>query len=220
MRIVAMADTHTHERELGTVPDGDLLIHAGDMLRQGTLDELGRFSEWLRALPHPFKVVVAGNDDWCFVHDRANAVRTLGDGITYLQDSAVEIGGLNLWGSPWVPEYKNGGFNLPRGDALREKWALIPEGTHVLVTHGPPREIGDRTLIGRSGCDDLRSAVAARRPALHLFGHAHADGGVWREGRVCYANVTTWNGRRGATVLDLDLVSKTIREVVVPPNAP
>jgi len=106
MRIVAIADTHTHERELGSVPDGDLLIHAGDMLRQGTLDELGRFSEWLRALPHPFK-------------------------------------------SSWLAT--------------------------------TPREIGDRTLTGRSGCDDLRSAVAARRPALHLFGHAHADGGVWHD---------------------------------------
>jgi hypothetical protein len=46
MRIVAIADTHTCEQELRTVPDGDVLIHAGDMLRRGTAEELVRFSAY------------------------------------------------------------------------------------------------------------------------------------------------------------------------------
>jgi hypothetical protein len=39
MRIVAVADTHRFETEL-VIPDGDVFVHAGDLLRAGTLDEL------------------------------------------------------------------------------------------------------------------------------------------------------------------------------------
>jgi Icc-related predicted phosphoesterase len=217
MRIVAIADTHTYERKLRTVPDGDLLIHAGDMLRRGTLHELALFSAWLQTLPHTHKVVVAGNDDRCFLQDQDEALEILGSEVVYLQDNGHIIHGLRLWGSPWQPDYKDGAFNLPRGAALRDKWALIPEGIDVLITHGPPRAIGDRSLSGSIGCDDLRAAVHALHPILHLFGHVHGDGGFWREGGVCFANVTTWSGRRPATVLDVDLSTKVVTEVVVPP---
>jgi len=36
---------------------------------------------------------------------------------------------------PW---FYGWGFNLLRGQALLEKWNLIPEGVDVLITHGPP----------------------------------------------------------------------------------
>src|ERR1700730_11245684 len=118
MRIVAIADTHTHERGLGAVPNGDLLIHAGDMLRRGTFQELARFSAWLQTLPHSFKVVVAGNDDRCFLQDQGEALEILGGEVVYLQDNAHAIQGLRLWGSPWPLEYKDGAFTPPRGAAL------------------------------------------------------------------------------------------------------
>ncbi len=35
MRLVALADTHSYHAAL-TVPDGDVLVHAGDMTRLGT----------------------------------------------------------------------------------------------------------------------------------------------------------------------------------------
>ena len=39
MRLIALADTHGYHDEL-VVPDGDVLVHAGDMTTRGTLDEL------------------------------------------------------------------------------------------------------------------------------------------------------------------------------------
>lgn len=42
---------------------------------------------------------------------------------------------------PW---FYGWGFNLPRGQALLEKWNLIPEGVDVLITHGPPLGKGQR----------------------------------------------------------------------------
>jgi Icc-related predicted phosphoesterase len=218
VRLVAVADTHTFQAELGEVPEGDVFIHAGDLLRRGTMAELADVVDWLRGLPHRVKIVVAGNHDWCFVDEPEAARQLLGSDITYLQDGAAVVDGLRFWGSPWQPEYNDWAFNLKRGHELSEKWALIPERTDVLVTHGPPQGFGDRSPIGsRTGCEDLLLAVRRVRPALHLFGHIHQDGGFWRDEEICLANVTTWECERSATVLDIDPVSREVTPVTVPP---
>lgn len=41
----------------------------------------------------------------------------------------------SLGRQPW---FYGWGFNLPRGQALLEKWNLIPDGIDILITHGPP----------------------------------------------------------------------------------
>lgn len=43
---------------------------------------------------------------------------------------------------PW---FYGWGFNLPRGQALLEKWNLIPDGIDILITHGPP--LGKKILV-------------------------------------------------------------------------
>jgi 3',5'-cyclic AMP phosphodiesterase CpdA len=96
MRIVAVADTHTFQDDLHTVPDGDVFVHAGDLCRGGRLDELRPVAAWLRSLPHRHKIVVAGNHDWCFVHEPQAALEVLGRGIVYLQDSETVIDGVRL----------------------------------------------------------------------------------------------------------------------------
>ena len=95
--------------------------------------------------------------------------------------------------------------------------SLIPAGLDVLVTHVPPAGIGDDAeMAGRQGCADLRRRVEEVCPRLHLFGHIHRDGGLWREGATTFANVTTWECERGATVIDLD--AHAVAPVDVPPR--
>lgn len=217
MRIVAVADTHTFQSDLGPLPEGDVFVHAGDMLRGGTLEELQGVAAWIRGLPHRHKVIVAGNHDWCFSRQRAEALAMLGD-AHYLEDSGHRIEGAEFWGSPWQPEYNDWAYNLPRGEALAQKWALIPEATDVLITHSPPAGFGDRgPVAGRHGCVQLTERVRVVEPALHLFGHIHQDGGAWRDGRVCYANVTTWECERAASVIDYDPATGEVTLVAVPP---
>ena len=144
MRIVAVADTHTFQNDLGSIPQGDVFVHAGDLVRSGKLSELAPVAEWIRALPHPHKIVVAGNHERCFEQDRIGSEAVLGAGIQYLQDTGTRIDGLMFWGSPWQPKYQKWAFNLPRGKSLRERWDLIPDDVDVLVTHGPPKGYGDR----------------------------------------------------------------------------
>lgn len=216
MRIVAVADTHLYHREL-RVPDGDVFVHAGDLCQSGHVRELAIALDWIAELPHRHKVVIAGNHDWAFVRDRPAALCLVAKGVDYLEDQALEIGGVRFWGSPWQPEFCSWAFNLPRGQALAEKWARMPENLDVLVTHGPPSGIGDLTATARrEGCADLLARVAEVKPRLHLFGHIHEDGGAWQVGDTWFSNVTTWECERAPTVFDSDVATKAVTPVAVP----
>jgi Icc-related predicted phosphoesterase len=204
MRIVAMADTHLFHRRL-EVPDGDVLIHAGDLCRRGTVPELAEAVDWLRALPHRHKIIVAGNHDWPFALEPDRARALLGPDIVYLQDSGTSIAGVSFWGSPWQPAFCDWAFNLPRGAPLAARWALIPESVDVLITHGPPHGIGDATSPNEHcGCSDLLARVRRVQPRLHLFGHIHENRGIWREEATTFANVTTDECAQPPTVIDLE----------------
>lgn len=51
---------------------------------------------------------------------------------------------------------------------------MIPEETDVLITHGPPFGILDRTISGLEvGCEDLLKTIKKLKPKFHLFGHIH-----------------------------------------------
>ena len=217
MRIVCVADTHLYDDAL-TMPAGELLIHAGDMLRRGTLQELRYAAEWIDAQPYRHKVVIAGNHDWPFARDPRAARAALPADVVYLQDAEATLDGVRIWGSPWQPEFLDWAFNLPRGEPLAKVWAMIPAGIDVLVTHGPPRGYGDRVLRDAEalGCEDLLRAVDRVRPALHVFGHIHEDGGLWTRGPTTIANVTVAQGLRPPTVLDLDPATRTVTPVQVP----
>ena len=216
MRIVAVADTHLFHDEL-VIPEGDVFVHAGDLLRAGTLEELERAVAWLRELPHRHQVLVAGNHDGCFQRRPDEARRMLPAGVHYLEDSGVEIAGLRFWGSPWQPAYNQWSFNLERGAPLREKWARVPAGVQILVTHSPPAGTGDRSPVaGRHGCVDLAQRVRELRPRLHIFGHIHQDGGWWVKGGVGYLNATTWECERAPSVVDI-LADGTPGPVSIPP---
>ncbi|KAJ5219607.1 hypothetical protein N7468_008811 [Penicillium chermesinum] len=62
--VVCISDTHT--QKWPDVPDGDLLIHAGDLANDGSVREIQAAVDWLRSLPHKHKVVICGNHDGYF----------------------------------------------------------------------------------------------------------------------------------------------------------
>jgi predicted phosphodiesterase len=51
MRIVCISDTHGKHVEIEKIPDGDLLIHAGDSLGISSMLDLMDLNEWLVTLP-------------------------------------------------------------------------------------------------------------------------------------------------------------------------
>ena len=62
---VCVSDTHNLHGALPPLPQGDVLLHAGDFTMRGEPEEVQRFAEWWHAQPHPQKVVIAGNHDFC-----------------------------------------------------------------------------------------------------------------------------------------------------------
>lgn len=219
LRIVAVADTHLFHDDLDPLPEGDVFIHAGDLCRGGGFDELVFVAAWLRKLPHPTKIVVAGNHDRAFQSDLPRVLELLGPDIIYLEDREHIVSGLRIWGSPWQPELRNWAFNLPRGEPLAAKWRQIPTGIDILITHGPPLGIGDDSGDARRrGCHDLRQELDRIAPRLHLFGHIHQAGGTWHVGGTLCANVTTWEGERGASVFEFDAASRAVQAVEIPPR--
>lgn len=226
LTVVLLSDTHGRHRELD-VPDGDLLVHAGDFTKFGNHRHALDFNEWLGELPHPHKVVVAGNHDGpgtyggVDVSDDGNGEDVGGGSIGsslppvslsdlpsiitnahYLEDSEYSFSTLvgrngrgdrhivNVWGSPWQPQYP--GFETYRspGTDIARRWAAIPDNTTILVTHTPPAGIMDG---GGEGCADLAeridglSRTGAGALRLAAFGHFHQHGMVKR-GPLTYVN--------------------------------
>ena len=202
-RVVAVSDTHGHHEVL-EVPDGDLLIHAGDLTRSGTLEEVSELDAWLGTLPHLHKIVIAGNHDWIF-QERPDEARACLSNATYLMHEPCVAAGLKVFGSPWQPWFLDWSFNLPRGPELAAKWAEIPDDTELLVTHGPPRGVGDAGRDGELlGCDDLRARLRQLRPRLHVFGHIHEARGVWERDGTTFVNASCWELDQGPIVVDLE----------------
>ena len=194
-KIVCISDTHNCNEQIA-VPDGDILIHAGDATIRGTIPEIESFNEWFVNLPHRIKIFVAGNHDWLFETNNSYARRMLDDSIIYLQDSFTEIEGLKIYGAPWQPRFFDWAFNLMRGGEIAEKWKMIPDDIDVLITHGPPNGILDEVPRGiwteNAGCEELRKRVEeiARfgRLKLHVFGHIHCGYGTAENFGVRFVN--------------------------------
>lgn len=193
MKIVCISDTHLrHVRYPIEIPECDLLIHSGDALIEGTYREFEAFSAWFDGLKAKTKILIAGNHDWIFEKENALARKLLPKDVIYLQDEMVEVDGLKIYGSPWQPEFCDWAFNLPRGWPLKKKWEKIPEGTDILVTHGPPLGILDWSQFGNehAGCADLRQELYRVKPKLHCFGHIHGDYGTAKWGPTLFINAS------------------------------
>lgn len=210
MKLVCLSDTHSLHRSIPEIPDGDVLIHAGDCLGAGTLENVEDLNDWLGTLPHRHKIVIAGNHDWAF-QETPEAARAALSNAIYLEDSGVEIEGLRFWGAPWTPTFMDWAFMLDQGQPLYEKWQQIPENTDVLITHGPPEGVGDLVDMGfqyqNVGCANLSNRIHQLSLKAHIFGHIHEGYGAYSRGNTCLINASICTERYEPTnppvVLDL-----------------
>jgi len=189
MKIVCISDTHCKLRKIN-VPEGDLLLHAGDLTFRGTVQEISSELKELGRIAKNFKMTCLspGNHDWLSEKQPTLFKQMCEDvGVTYLHDSSVMFEDKLIYGSGWTPEFCNWALNLPRGQALKEKWDLIPDETQILITHGPPFGILD--IVEHSihnghvqehvGCKDLYSRIQQLKDLrLSVFGHLHFCGGI------------------------------------------
>ncbi|KAI9841005.1 MAG: hypothetical protein M1837_001080 [Sclerophora amabilis] len=199
--IVCVSDTHDTKP---TLPDGDILLHAGDLSQYGLHDEIQAQLDWLNEQPHKHKIVIAGNHDLIldqsFVGDHPD--RDLdrpgksrndlqwGD-VKYLLNNCAELDcgsrTLKVYGSPLTPRCGNFAFQHDPSDDV---WAAtVPEDADILLTHGPPALHLDQ----EKGCPHLLRELWRVQPKLMVFGHIHDGRGeelmAFGASRTCYEKI-------------------------------
>ena len=190
-KIVCFADSHGLHKDVD-IPDGDILLFAGDMSRLGRERTIKRFNSFLGELPHPHKIVIAGNHDLLFENDPTHAQSLITNAI-YLEDSMVEIEGIKIYGSPYTPTFHDWAFMLSQ-EELKEKWQLVPSDIDILLTHGPPRGYGDKTILGADAGDiELLEIIRKIKPKYNIYGHIHEAYGTFKLGAITLINASVLN---------------------------
>jgi hypothetical protein len=110
IHVVCISDTHNTHLSQPDLPDGDILIHSGDLTQSGSLAELRAALNWLNAQPHPNKIFIAGNHDTALADPAIRKVIVeLYPGLVYLEDSCVELAvhgrTVRVYGSPHTPKH-------------------------------------------------------------------------------------------------------------------
>lgn len=228
MKIVAISDLHGN---LPDIPECDILLIAGDICPHagtqivekfgqqihervpvGGSDDMFYQSQWLRQYFKPWletvkaKHIIAtwGNHD--FIGERRESLIPSELRCKFLKDSAVEIEGLKIWGSPFSLWFYDWAFNSPPVDEggeefLAEKYAKIPDDCDIVITHGPPLGYGDVTQDGsRTGSKALIERLRVVKPSLSVAGHIHEGYGqktleIGNREPMIIANVSVVNRR-------------------------
>jgi Icc-related predicted phosphoesterase len=144
------------------LPQGDILVVAGDMTDTGSYEELSQVASFLSKEKPKFRsiITVAGNHDLTLDRDfyakeghkhhdpvldfnKARSIFLDNKDITYLEDSGDKLDHLNIWGSPWIPPIGPWAFTANDLETENHYFGKIPLDTDILVTHTPPKDIMD-----------------------------------------------------------------------------
>lgn len=205
MKIVATSDLHGFLPV--EVPDGDVLLIAGDIVpdgwsgfREWNADRQewwfkSKFNDWLGEMTkgHDTIIGIAGNHDFVLRDDElAKSVDWI-----YLNGETIEVNGWKFFGSPWVPTFGNWAYMM-NDSALNDEWDKIPEDVDVIMTHGPIFGRRDYTKYSNvhAGSQTLRNRIdygSWPDIKLHVSGHIHEGYGVEFHHGVIYANVSFVN---------------------------
>ena len=170
----------------------DLVLIAGDFARLERLDFIGvcnqvdwvqrKFCAWCANYPQTKFCLIPGNHD-IFVQELKMLCQiSWPANVKVLIDSEDEVGGLRIYGTPWVPHI-NGrwAFEAPLGDeCLASRFSAIPGGLDILLTHTPPKikhqklDVSIDTNSPHFGSEELTAALCRVQPRLVLCGHIHS----------------------------------------------
>ena len=181
--------------EFKDLPDGDVLIHAGDLSLAGEVHEIAHTLAWLRKFPHKYKIFIGGNHD--------NALAEFGAGLfaeqmkpykdrtplIYLCGSKTKVEDSTVFGSAAIPHneaFRAGARAFMLDGTTNRHWGIAPN-CDILITHGAPKGI----LDGGYGDPILMNYVGQIKPKLHVFGHVHEHHGTYKFKDTTYVNAAS-----------------------------
>lgn len=133
-KVVCISDTHNKHGAVD-LPEGDLLIHAGDFSSMGYTHEVESFLKWIKKNSRKYTfgcVFIAGNHDRSFdqkyiseyghrleddiseyngmlkpkwLKDMLEEYADPKIGVRYLEGNCVQVDKLKIWGSPYTPSF-------------------------------------------------------------------------------------------------------------------
>lgn len=197
MAIYAISDLHGELPEWPS--DATVALIAGDIcpdfMGRGPRGQDGQFHQgawlatefraWLDKRPKDCKVIATwGNHDWIGHHPKL--IPDLP--VEWLVDQLAWVDGLRIWGTPWCPRL-SGWAHYASPEAMRAAYDLIPEDLDILMSHSPPKGVGDRiparTRFNPSdetiyvGHQELLDAIEEKHPGLVICGHIHEARGAY-----------------------------------------
>lgn len=218
-KIAFISDLHTRQKTWQSVMESngqwdrlqkaDIICFCGDMSSRGSFSEIELFLQWFDTeLPDVPKIFIAGNHDFAMEDADKEDIQEMlvkYPKLTYLNDSGCEFNGINFWGSPVSPFFRDWAFNRVRDEDgpnnIKAHWDMIPGWVDVLITHGPPKGILDkvaRPIPGEDphvGCDYLLDSIQRVEPSIAAFGHIHEGYGIENIQHVTYVNASCLNER-------------------------
>lgn len=197
MTLLAMSDLHGELLDPSTLPRADVAVIAGDITpvdhkyygatMKGVLMQAQwierTFIPWLATLPVAHVVLTWGNHDHIGEHPELLPDSLWPARMHMLVNQHVTIDGVMFYGVPQTPWFHDWAFNDDDTQAsLGRRWAQVPDGTDVLVSHGPPYGVCDTASrggppLGSATQQAWLESEATNRPRLVICGHIHGSSG-------------------------------------------
>jgi Icc-related predicted phosphoesterase len=197
MKILATSDLHGNLKDLN-FEKIDIAIFAGDFaeLKGGGKWHWYDQKKWIMKKlmpmiennPQTQFCIVPGNHDMIMDKNMTNLYPDINFEIKWsknvhiLIDKLVEINGLKIYGTPWIPIINFRWAFESDNKKLKEKFNLIPKDVDILITHTPPH-ISNDCMIDRSiqwggyeafGSSELAEAIFEKEPKYAFCGHIHS----------------------------------------------
>jgi Icc-related predicted phosphoesterase len=188
------------------IPDGDVFVHAGDLMTSGYVTEWASRVEWLAQLPHKVKLYIPGNHDFHLMTYPGPALQDLRSaGVTVVglpgndhYTSVTLPNGMRLLGLPYVVDLPRWAFNSTEQEIkhhLKKVWTAW-DHFDVIVSHSPVRSILDfadnkqRNTGIIAYLDRFHSAVHYdNQPKAWICGHIHERFGKEEHSGTTFYNV-------------------------------
>ena len=220
MKIVAISDTHNKLDEI-EIPDGDVLVHAGDLTMGGSIEEFYKLNYDLGKIKHKFSHILlnAGNHDHLCESNPAFAKQLITNAKLLIEEEII-IDNIKFYFSPFSNWFYNWSFNFPETDLengeieATKRYAQIPDDVNVLITHGPPYNMLDKVnRISKKNRfrQHVGSTALAKRIdelkelKLYIGGHLHESAGMVKTPNVIFVN---------AAILDENYIIKNNPQII------
>ncbi len=197
MKILATSDMHGQLNGIN-LKSIDIAILAGDIapLRNisswDAYDQLtwinDDFYSWCSQWPDTKIIFIPGNHDFFPLINELYGYKLRGRDLkiklapnaTMLIDKLIEVDGLKIYGTPWVPVINYRWAFEAEHDRLKDKFSKIPANLDILITHTPPQynNLGVSLEYGvdseNFGCSELANEIFKKEPKMCFCGHIHS----------------------------------------------